>query len=165
MAIKVAINGFGRIGRNILRAALHDKELDFLAVNDLTDPKTLGHLLKFDSVLGNLPDDVKVEGDIIKVAGRSVKVLSVKDPATLPWKDLGVDIVVESTGHFTKRDGAEKHLQAGAKKVIISAPATDEDITMVLGVNEGMYDPKKHNIVSNASCTTNCLAPIVKVII
>jgi glyceraldehyde 3-phosphate dehydrogenase len=165
MAIKVAINGFGRIGRNILRAALHDKSLEFLAVNDLTDPKTLGHLLKFDSVLGNLHDDVQVEGDIIKVAGRSIKVLSAKDPATLPWKDMGVDIVVESTGHFTKRDGAQKHIDAGAKKVIISAPATDEDVTVVLGVNEGMYDAKKHHIVSNASCTTNCLAPVVKVII
>jgi len=165
MAIKVAINGFGRIGRNIFRAALHDKDFEFLAVNDLTDPKTLGHLLKFDSVLGNLHDDVKVEGDVIKCAGRSLKVLSAKDPALLPWKDMGVDIVVESTGHFTKRDGAEKHLKAGAKKVIISAPATAEDITIVLGVNEGNYDPKKHNIISNASCTTNCLAPVVKVII
>lgn len=165
MAIKVAINGFGRIGRNILRAALHDKELDFVAVNDLTDPKTLGHLLKYDSVLGNLPDDVKVDGDIIKVAGRSIKVLSSKDPAILPWKDMGVDIVVESTGHFTKRDGAAKHLTAGAKKVIISAPASDEDVTVVLGVNEEMYDAKKHTVISNASCTTNCLAPVVKVII
>ncbi|MBI3580532.1 MAG: type I glyceraldehyde-3-phosphate dehydrogenase [Nitrospinae bacterium] len=165
MAIKVAINGFGRIGRNIVRAALHDKALDFVAVNDLTDPKTLGHLLKFDSVLGNLHDDVKVEGDVIKVAGRSLKVLSAKDPATLPWKDLGVDVVVESTGHFTKRDGAEKHLKAGAKKVVISAPATDEDVTIVMGVNEKSYDPAKHNIISNASCTTNCLAPVVKVII
>ena len=165
MAIKIAINGFGRIGRNILRAALHDKELDFVAVNDLTDPKTLGHLLKYDSVLGNLPDDVQVDGDTIKVAGRSIKVLSSKDPAILPWKDMGVDIVVESTGHFTKRDGAAKHLTAGAKKVIISAPASDEDVTVVLGVNEEMYDAKKHAVISNASCTTNCLAPVVKVII
>ncbi len=165
MAIKVAINGFGRIGRNIFRAALHDKALDFVAVNDLTDPKTLGHLLKFDSVLGNLHDDVKVEGDVIKVAGRSLKVLSAKDPATLPWKDLGVDVVVESTGHFTKRDGAEKHIKAGAKKVIISAPATDEDITIVIGVNEKSYDPARHHVISNASCTTNCLAPVVKVVI
>ncbi|MBI5177898.1 MAG: type I glyceraldehyde-3-phosphate dehydrogenase [Nitrospinae bacterium] len=165
MAIKVAINGFGRIGRNILRAALHDKEIDFVAVNDLTDPKTLGHLLKYDSVLGNLPDDVTVDGDTIKVAGRSVKVFSAKDPATLPWKDLGVEIVVESTGHFTKRDGAAKHLTAGAKKVIISAPATDEDVTVVLGVNEDKYDAAKHHVVSNASCTTNCLAPVVKVLI
>ncbi len=165
MAIKVGINGFGRIGRNIFRAALHDKAFDFVAVNDLTDPKTLGHLLKFDSVLGNLHDDVKVEGDVIKVAGRSLRVLSTRDPATLPWKDLGVDVVVESTGHFTKRDGAEKHIKAGAKKVIISAPATDEDITIVMGVNEKTYDPAKHNIISNASCTTNCLAPVVKVII
>jgi len=165
MAIKVAINGFGRIGRNILRAALHDKELDFVAVNDLTDPKTLGHLLKYDSVLGNLPDKVEVDGDVIKVAGRSVKVFKEKDPAALPWKDLGVDVVVESTGHFTKRDGAAKHLQAGAKKVIISAPATDEDVTIVLGVNEDKYDAAKHHVISNASCTTNCLAPVVKVII
>ena len=165
MAIKVAINGFGRIGRNILRAALHDKNIEFVAVNDITDPKTLGHLLKYDSVLGNLKEDVVVEGDTIKVAGRAIKVLKEKDPAVLPWKALGVAIAVESTGLFTKRDGAQKHLAAGAKKVIISAPATDEDITIVLGVNEDKYDPAKHNIISNASCTTNCLAPVVKVLI
>ncbi len=165
MAIKVAINGFGRIGRNILRAALHDKNLEFVAVNDITDPKTLGHLLKYDSVLGNLKEDVVVEGDVIKVAGRAIKVLKEKDPAALPWKALGVDIAIESTGIFTKRDGAQKHLAAGAKKVVISAPATDEDITIVLGVNEDKYDAAKHNIISNASCTTNCLAPVVKVLI
>ncbi len=165
MAIKVAINGFGRIGRNILRAALHDKEIDFVAVNDITDPKTLGHLLKYDSVLGNLPEEVTVDGDVIKVAGRSMKVLKEKDPAALPWKAMGVEIAIESTGLFTKRDGAQKHLAAGAKKVIISAPATDEDITIVLGVNEDKYDPAKHNIISNASCTTNCIAPVVKVLI
>ncbi len=165
MAIKVAINGFGRIGRNILRAALHDKNLEFVAVNDITDPKTLGHLLKYDSVLGNLKEDVVVEGDVIKVAGRAIKVLKEKDPAALPWKALGVDIAIESTGIFTKRDGAQKHLTAGAKKVVISAPATDEDITIVLGVNEEKYDAAKHSIISNASCTTNCLAPVVKVLI
>lgn len=165
MAVKVAINGFGRIGRNILRAALHDKNIDFVAVNDITDPKTLGHLLKYDSVLGNLKEDVTVDGDVIKVAGRSVKVLKERDPAALPWKALGVEVVVESTGLFTKRDGAAKHLAAGAKKVIISAPADQEDITVVLGVNEEMYDAAKHSVLSNASCTTNCLAPVVKVLI
>jgi len=165
MAIKVGINGFGRIGRNILRAALHDKDMDFVAVNDLTSPETLGHLLKYDSVLGNLPDDVAVEGDTIKVAGRSVKVLSERDPAALPWKELGVDIVIESTGRFTNAADAKKHIEAGAKKVIISAPAKNEDITIVLGVNGDQYDPANHNIISNASCTTNCLAPVIKVLI
>ena len=165
MAIKVGINGFGRIGRNILRAALHDKNIDFLAVNDLTNPETLAHLFKYDSVLGNLPDEVTVEGDTIKVAGRKIKVLSERDPAALPWGKMGVDIVVESTGFFTKRADAQKHIDAGAKKVIISAPAKDEDITIVLGVNEGKYDKAKHHVVSNASCTTNCLAPVVKVLI
>jgi len=165
MAIKVGINGFGRIGRNILRAALHDKDMDFVAVNDLTSPETLGHLLKYDSVLGNLPDDVTVEGDTINVAGRSVKVLSERDPAALPWKELGVDIVIESTGRFTDAADAKKHIEAGAKKVIISAPAKNEDITIVLGVNEDKYDPANHNIISNASCTTNCLAPVIKVLI
>ncbi len=164
MAIKVGINGFGRIGRNILRAALHDKELEFIAVNDITDAATLGHLLKYDSVLGNLTEDVSVEGNMIKAAGRTVKVIAERDPAKLPWKDLGVDIVIESTGLFTKRSAAAKHLDAGAKKVIISAPAKEEDITVVLGVNEDKYDPAKHHVISNASCTTNCLAPVVKVI-
>ncbi len=165
MAIKVGINGFGRIGRNVFRAALNNGDIDFVAVNDLTSPETLGHLLKYDSILGNLSEDVLVDGDTIKVAGRSVKVLSERDPAMLPWGDLGVDIVVESTGFFTNGDDAKKHLAAGAKKVIISAPAKNEDITLVLGVNDEKYDPKSHNIISNASCTTNCLAPVVKVMI
>ena len=165
MAIKVGINGFGRIGRNILRAALHNKDIEFVAVNDLTNPETLAHLFKYDSVLGNLPDDVSVEGDTIKVAGRSIKVLSERNPAALPWGKMGVEIVIESTGFFTKRADAQKHIDAGAKKVIISAPAKEEDITIVLGVNENLYDPAKHHVVSNASCTTNCLAPVVKVII
>jgi len=165
MAIKVGINGFGRIGRNILRAALHNKDIEFVAVNDLTNPETLAHQFKYDSVLGNLPDDVSVEGDTIKVAGRSIKVLSERNPAALPWGKMGVEIVIESTGFFTKRADAQKHIDAGAKKVIISAPAKEEDITIVLGVNENLYDPAKHHVVSNASCTTNCLAPVVKVII
>jgi glyceraldehyde 3-phosphate dehydrogenase len=164
MAIRVGINGFGRIGRNILRAALHDKGLDFVAVNDITDAKTLAHLLKYDSILGNLPDEVKAEGDQIHVAGRKVKVLALKDPAQLPWKDLGVEYVVESTGLFTDADKAKAHINAGAKKVIISAPAKGEDLTIVMGVNQDKYDPKNHNIVSNASCTTNCLAPVAKVL-
>jgi len=164
MAIRVGINGFGRIGRNILRAALHDKDLEFVAVNDITDAKTLAHLLKYDSILGNLDDEVKVEGDAIHVAGRKVKVLAVKDPAQLPWKDLGVEYAIESTGLFTDADKAKAHLAAGAKKVIISAPAKGEDLTIVMGVNNDKYDPGKHHIVSNASCTTNCLAPIAKVL-
>jgi len=164
MAIRVGINGFGRIGRNILRVALHDKELDFVAVNDITDAKTLAYLLKYDSILGNLTEDVRVEGDSILVAGRKIKVLAVKDPASLPWKDLGVEYVIESTGLFTDAEKAKAHLTAGAKKVIISAPAKGEDLTIVMGVNEGKYDPKKHTVVSNASCTTNCLAPVAKVL-
>jgi glyceraldehyde 3-phosphate dehydrogenase len=164
MAIRIGINGFGRIGRNILRAALHDRDLDFVAVNDITDAKTLAHLLKYDSILGNLPDEVKAEGDVIRVAGRALKVLAVKDPAQLPWKDLGVEYVIESTGLFTDADKAKAHLQAGAKKVIISAPAKGEDITIVMGVNNDKYDAKKHHVVSNASCTTNCLAPVAKVL-
>jgi glyceraldehyde 3-phosphate dehydrogenase len=164
MAIRVGINGFGRIGRNILRAALHDKELEFVAVNDITDAKTLAHLLKYDSILGNLEDEVKAEGDAIHVAGRKVKVLAVKDPGQLPWKDLGVEYVVESTGLFTDAEKAKAHLAAGAKKVIISAPAKGEDITIVMGVNQDKYDPAKHHVLSNASCTTNCLAPIAKVL-
>jgi glyceraldehyde 3-phosphate dehydrogenase len=164
MAIRVGINGFGRIGRNILRAALHERELEFVAVNDITDAPTLAHLLKYDSILGNLPDEVKAEGDTIRVAGRSVKVLAVKDPAQLPWKDLGVEYVVESTGLFTEAAKARAHLTAGAKKVIISAPAKDEDITIVMGVNHEKYDPRKHTIISNASCTTNCLGPVAKVL-
>jgi glyceraldehyde 3-phosphate dehydrogenase len=164
MGLKVGINGFGRIGRNIMRAALGNTNLDFVAVNDLTNTETLAHLFKYDSILGNLPHDVKASGDTISVAGDSVKVLSVKDPAQLPWKDLGVEVVFESTGLFTDRDAAAKHLAAGAKKVIITAPAKKPDITVVLGVNECKYDPKAHHIISNASCTTNCLAPFAKVL-
>jgi glyceraldehyde 3-phosphate dehydrogenase len=164
MAVKVGINGFGRIGRNIMRAALGSKDIDFVAVNDLTNAATLAHLLKYDSVLGNLTADVKATADGITVDGDEFKVLSVKDPAQLPWKDLGVDVVFESTGIFTDRDGAAKHLAAGAKRVIITAPAKKPDITLVLGVNDDKYDPGKHQIISNASCTTNCLAPLAKVI-
>jgi len=164
MAVKVGINGFGRIGRNILRAAMGNKEIDFVAVNDLTNAATLAHLLKYDSVLGNLHADVRVTSDGMTVAGDQFKVLSIKDPAHLPWKDLGVDIVLESTGHFASRDGAAKHLAAGAKRVIITAPAKGPDVTIVLGVNDDMYDPAKHHIISNASCTTNCLAPLAKVL-
>jgi glyceraldehyde 3-phosphate dehydrogenase len=165
MAIRVGINGFGRIGRNILRAALHDKDIDFVSVNDITDAKTLAHLLKYDSILGNLPDEVKVEGDAIHVAGRKVKVTAIKDPAQLPWKELKVDYVIESTGLFTDAEKAKAHITAGAKKVIISAPAKGEDLTIVMGVNDDKYDPKKHNVISNASCTTNCLAPVAKVLV
>ena len=165
MAIRVGINGFGRIGRNILRAALHDKDIEFVAVNDITDAPTLGHLLKYDSILGNLADEVKVEGDSIQVAGRKIKVLATKDPGSLPWKDLGVDYAIESTGLFTDADKAKAHLAAGAKKVIISAPAKGEDFTVVMGVNHEKYDPKAHHIVSNASCTTNCLGPVAKVLV
>jgi glyceraldehyde 3-phosphate dehydrogenase len=165
MAIRVGINGFGRIGRNILRAALHDKDIEFVAVNDITDAPTLAHLLKYDSIMGNLPDDVKVEGDSIVVAGRKVKVLAVKDPGSLPWKDLGVEYAIESTGLFTDADKAKAHLAAGAKKVIISAPAKGEDFTVVMGVNLEKYDPKAHHVISNASCTTNCLGPVAKVLV
>jgi glyceraldehyde 3-phosphate dehydrogenase len=164
MAVKVGINGFGRIGRNIMRAALKNKNVDFVAVNDLTSAATLAHLLKYDSVLGNLSADVKAQGDGITVDGDSFKVLSMKDPAQLPWKDLGVDVVFESTGLFTKRDDAAKHLTAGARKVIITAPAKGPDFSTVLGVNEEQYDASTHHIISNASCTTNCLAPIAKVL-
>jgi glyceraldehyde 3-phosphate dehydrogenase len=162
--VKVGINGFGRIGRNIMRAALGAKDIDFVAVNDLTNAATLAHLLKYDSVLGNLHADVKASGEGITVDGDEFKVLSIKDPAQLPWKDLGVDVVFESTGLFTNRDAAAKHLAAGAKKVVITAPAKGPDITVVLGVNDGKYDPATHHIISNASCTTNCLAPMAKVI-
>jgi glyceraldehyde 3-phosphate dehydrogenase len=164
MAVRVGINGFGRIGRNIMRAAMGNSAVDFVAVNDLTNAATLAHLLKYDSVLGNLDADVKATADGIAVNGEEFKVLSVKDPAQLPWKDLGVDVVFESTGLFTNRDAAAKHLQAGAKKVIITAPAKSPDVTIVLGVNEQTYDPAKHHLISNASCTTNCLAPIAKVV-
>jgi len=164
MAIKVGINGFGRIGRNIMRAALDDDGIDFVAVNDITDARTLAHLLKYDSVLGNLDRAIESKGDAISVDGDDFKVLAIKDPAQLPWKDLGVDVVFESTGKFTKRDDAAKHLAAGAKKVIITAPATGPDVTIVLGVNDAAYDKSKHHVISNASCTTNCLAPVAKVV-
>jgi glyceraldehyde 3-phosphate dehydrogenase len=164
MAVKVGINGFGRIGRNIMRAALGSKDVDFVAVNDLTSAATLAHLLKYDSILGNLKSKISADGDRITVDGDSFQVLSSKDPAALPWKDLGVDVVFESTGLFTDRDSAAKHLAAGAKKVIITAPAKKPDFSVVLGVNEEKYDPKAHHIISNASCTTNCLAPLAKVL-
>ncbi len=170
MAAKIGINGFGRIGRLVLKAAVDSggKDLEFVAVNDLTDPKTLAHLLKYDSTFGIWGKEVRADADGLVIDGKKVKVLSQKDPAQLPWKDLGVEIVIESTGKFVERDGdkgASKHLTAGAKKVIITAPAKNEDITIVLGVNEDKYDPKKHVIISNASCTTNCLAPVAKVIL
>jgi glyceraldehyde 3-phosphate dehydrogenase len=164
MAVRVGINGFGRIGRNIMRAALGATDIDFVAVNDLTNAKTLAHLLKYDSILGNLDSTVKATADGIAVDADEFKVLSVKDPAQLPWKDLGVDVVFESTGIFTTREGAAKHIEAGAKKVIVTAPAKGPDVTVVLGVNDEKYDPAKHQIISNASCTTNCLAPLAKVI-
>jgi glyceraldehyde 3-phosphate dehydrogenase len=164
MAVTVGINGFGRIGRNIMRAALGQKDIDFVAVNDLTNAGTLAHLLKYDSILGNLKATIEAKGDAIAVDGDQFKVLSVKDPAQLPWKDLGVDIVFESTGLFTNRDAAAKHLAAGAKRVIITAPAKGPDVTLLLGVNADIYDPAKHQIISNASCTTNCLAPVAKVL-
>jgi glyceraldehyde 3-phosphate dehydrogenase len=164
MAVKVGINGFGRIGRNIMRAALGNKDIDFVAVNDLTNAATLAHLLKYDSVLGNLKAKVEVQGDGIAVDGDAFKVVSFRDPAQLPWKDLGVDVVFESTGLFTDRDAAAKHIAAGAKRVVITAPAKGPDITVVMGVNHEKYDPAKHQIISNASCTTNCLAPVAKVL-
>jgi glyceraldehyde 3-phosphate dehydrogenase len=164
MAVRVGINGFGRIGRNIMRAALADKNINFVAVNDLTNAKTLAHLLKYDSVLGNLHAKVETSSDGITVDGDEFKVLSLRDPAQLPWKDLGVDVVFESTGLFTERTAAAKHLEAGAKRVVITAPAKGPDITLVIGVNDDKYDPAKHQIISNASCTTNCLAPFAKVL-
>jgi len=164
MAVTVGINGFGRIGRNIIRAAIGNKDIDFVAVNDLTNAATLAHLLKYDSVLGNLQDEVVATAEGIRLGSDEFKVLSIKDPAQLPWKDLGVDVVFESTGIFTSRDAAAKHLAAGARKVIITAPAKGPDVTLVLGVNDEAYDPAAHHIISNASCTTNCLAPMAKVI-
>jgi len=164
MAIKVGINGFGRIGRNIMRAAMSHDEIDIVAVNDLTDAATLAHLLKYDSILGNLKADIRASGDRITVDGDEFQVLAQKDPAALPWKDLGVDVVFESTGRFTNRDDAAKHIAAGAKRVVITAPAKKPDVTVVVGVNHESYDPAKHHIVSNASCTTNCLAPVAKVL-
>jgi glyceraldehyde 3-phosphate dehydrogenase len=165
MAVKVGINGFGRIGRNVLRAALGNQEIDFVAVNDLTSPATLAHLLKYDSILGNLPNSITSGEDFIAVDGKKIKVWAERDPAKLPWADVGAQIVIESTGHFTDATKAKAHLGPTVKKVIISAPATNEDITIVLGVNQEKYDPAKHNVISNASCTTNCLAPVVKVLL
>ena len=164
MAIKVGINGFGRIGRNVLRTSLNDPELEFVAVNDLTDPKTLAHLLKYDSILGNLKQKISASADGISVDGKTIKVFEERDPGALPWESVGAQVVIESTGHFTDANDAKKHLRGSVKKVIISAPAKNEDITIVLGVNHEKYDPAKHNIISNASCTTNCLAPVAKVI-
>jgi len=164
MAVKVGINGFGRIGRNVVRAALHRDDIEFVAVNDLTDTKTLAHLFKYDSVLGTLPEDIRAEGDAIRVGGKSIKVFATKDPAQLDWDSVGAQIVIESTGKFTDAKEACKHLHGTVKKVVISAPAKNEDVTLVLGVNEGAYDPSRHHIISNASCTTNCLAPVVKIL-
>src|SRR5438874_975204 len=164
MSVKVGINGFGRIGRNVLRAALGDAAIEYVAVNDITDPKTLAHLLKYDSVLGNLDADISHGEDCIRVNGHSMRVFKVRDPADLDWTSLGAQIVVESTGLFTEAKDARKHLKGTVKKVIISAPAKNEDITVVLGVNEKNYDPANHHVISNASCTTNCLAPVAKVI-
>ena len=164
MAVKVGINGFGRIGRNVVRAALHRDDIEFVAVNDLTDTKTLAHLLKYDSVLGTLPEEIHAAEDAILVGGKSIKVFATKDPAQLDWNSVGAQIVIESTGKFTDAKEACKHIRGSVKKVIISAPAKNEDVTVVLGVNDSTYDPAKHHILSNASCTTNCLAPVVKVL-
>src|SRR5215218_9004891 len=164
MGIKVGINGFGRIGRNVMRTCLGDKDIDFVAVNDLTDTKTLAHLLKYDSIMGNLHNEISADGDTIKVDEDSFKVFSEKDPALIDWESVGAEIVIESTGRFTNAEDAAKHLRGTVKKVIISAPAKGEDVTIVLGVNEEMYDAANHKIISNASCTTNCLAPVAKVI-
>jgi glyceraldehyde 3-phosphate dehydrogenase len=164
MAVKVGINGFGRIGRNIFRSALGNKDIEFVAVNDLTTPATLAHLLKYDSILGNLPNQVSHTENSLTVDGKTIKVFAERDPSKLDWASVGAEIVIESTGFFTDAEKAKAHLGPTVKKVIISAPATNEDLTVVLGVNEGKYDPAKHNIISNASCTTNCLAPVVKVL-
>ncbi|HST53651.1 MAG TPA: type I glyceraldehyde-3-phosphate dehydrogenase [Pyrinomonadaceae bacterium] len=164
MTIKVGINGFGRIGRNVFRASLGDPEIEFVAVNDITDTGTLAHLLKYDSVLGNLEHEIRATENSIRVEANELHVFAEKDPAQIPWESVGADIVIESTGRFTKAEDARKHLRGSVKKVIISAPAKNEDITIVLGVNEGSYDPAAHNVISNASCTTNCLAPVAKVI-
>ena len=165
MAIRIAINGFGRIGRNVLRAGYKSPDIEWVAINDLTDAKTLAHLLKYDSTFGTLPADIKAEGNSIVVDGKKIQILSEKDPAVLPWKNLTIDLVIESTGKFTNKEGASKHITAGAKKVLISAPAKDAiDLTVVMGVNHKTYDKNKHHILSNASCTTNCLAPVAKVL-
>src|SRR4051812_45954306 len=164
MAVKVGINGFGRIGRNVVRAALGRNDVEFVAVNDLTDTKTLAHLLKYDSVLGQLHEDVKCDAESITVGGKTIKVFATKDPAELDWSSVGAQVVIESTGRFTDGKDAAKHMRGSVKKVIISAPAKNEDVTLVLGVNDAAYNASKHNIISNASCTTNCLAPVVKVL-
>ncbi len=164
MAIKVGINGFGRIGRNVLRTALGDKEIDFVAVNDLTDTETLAHLLKYDSILGNLEEEISSTENTIKVGGDEFRVFAQKDPKLVPWDEVGAEIVIESTGRFNDRETASAHLRGSVRKVIITAPAKNEDITVVMGVNENAYDPAKHSVISNASCTTNCLAPVAKVI-
>src|SRR5918912_4296399 len=164
MAVKGGINGFGRIGRNVFRASLGDPDIDFVAVNDITDTQTLAHLLKYDSVLGNLEEEIKATENGISVGGDEFRVFSEKDPALIPWDEVGAEVVIESTGRFTKKEDAAKHLRGSVKKVIISAPAKGEDITIVLGVNEDAYDPAAHHVISNASCTTNCLAPVAKVI-
>lgn len=164
MAVKVGINGFGRIGRNVFRAAINNPEFEVVAVNDLTDAKMLAHLLKYDSVHGVLDADISVDGNNLVVNGKTITVKAERDPAQIGWGELGAEVVIESTGRFTKREDAAKHLEAGAKKVVISAPGTNEDITIVMGVNEGNYDPANHHVISNASCTTNCLAPFAKVL-
>jgi len=164
VAVKIGINGFGRIGRNVLRTALADKNLDFVAVNDLTDPKTLAHLLKYDSILGNLPHKITAGADSISIDGKVIKVFKEKDPAALPWDSVGAQVVIESTGRFTDATDARKHLRGSVKKVIISAPAKNEDLTVCIGVNDSMYNPAEHHVISNASCTTNCLAPVAKVL-
>lgn len=164
MSVKVGINGFGRIGRNVFRAALTNSNLDIVAINDLTDANMLAHLLKYDTIHGTLQEDVSVDGDYLVIGGKKVQVIAERDPAQIPWGKLGVEVVVESTGRFTKRDDAAKHLEGGAKKVIISAPGSNEDITIVMGVNQDKYDPANHHVISNASCTTNCLAPFAKVL-
>ncbi|UCD70872.1 MAG: type I glyceraldehyde-3-phosphate dehydrogenase [Syntrophobacterales bacterium] len=164
MAIRVGINGFGRIGRNVLRASLDKRDLEFVAVNDLTDARTLAHLLKYDSIHGRFDAQVEAREDFITINGKRIGITAIRDPVQLPWKDLGVEVVVESTGRFRDRGSASKHLEAGANRVVISAPAKDPDVTVVLGVNEGDYDPKNHHIISMGSCTTNCLAPIAKIL-
>lgn len=164
MALRIAINGFGRIGRMVLRAASNDKNIEFVAINDLTDATTLAHLFKYDSVHGTFPGTVEAKDNQLIINGKAIKIYAVKNPAELPWKEDNIDVVLESTGIFTSKEKAEMHIQAGAKKVVISAPATNEDITIVMGVNDHLYDPQKHVIISNASCTTNCLAPVAKVL-
>jgi glyceraldehyde 3-phosphate dehydrogenase len=164
MAVKVGINGFGRIGRNVVRAGMNNPNIEFVAVNDLTDVKTLAHMTKYDSLLGPMPEPVSVDGDTIVIGNRRIKVFAEKDPALIDWSSVGAEIVIESTGRFVDKANASKHLRGSVKKVIISAPAKDEDITIVLGVNDKSYDPAKHNVISNASCTTNCLAPVAKVL-